>query len=370
MSKDKCNKKILCVIDNLGSGGAQRQMVLLASGLKMKGYEVFVFIYNDLQHFSAYLKENEIKVFLSIKKSRFSFKPIIEIRKLINHLDIDLVISFLDTPNVYSEIACIGKDVKLIVSERSSYVKDKINFFRYFISYMHLLSDVIVTNSESHGRWLKANFPFLEKKIKFIINGIETDKFKPKLENKINTNENEIKIIGVGRISSEKNILPLIKCLSNLLESDIKIKFNWVGRIGCKDYYNECNDLVVKLNLQQNWSWSGERRDIVELLHNHDALILSSSREGFPNVVCEAFACGLPVIASSISDIPKLLGNMERGFLFNPNDINDIKCTVLSFIDMNDDQRKEMSKKVREYALNELSIDIYIKKYEDLFSNI
>ena len=55
-----------------------------------------------------------------------------------------------------------------------------------------------------------------------------------------------------------------------------------------------------------------------------DVFVLSSRSEGTPKVLLEAMARGLPIIASNVSGVPTMLGNNERGLLFNDNDVTDL----------------------------------------------
>jgi glycosyltransferase involved in cell wall biosynthesis len=362
-------RNILFVIDNLGSGGAQRQLVSLAGGLKDRGHSVSVFMYHDALYFKEYLDEKGVPVFLEKKTARFSPGPVFAIRRLISNLAIDTVVSFLDTPNIYAELACIGKDVSLIVSERSSYVSDKISLQRRFISCMHLLADVVVANSRSHASWLSENFPFLRKRVRSIVNGIDSRIFKPASEN-IPKTEAGLHFVGVGRISSEKNIKPLISSLSLLRKDDFEVVIHWAGRVGSEKYFSECDSMVRALHLEDSWKWLGERKDVPDLLPQYDALVISSTREGFPNVAAEALSCGLPVLGSRISDIPFLLGDGERGLLFNPHDSDDIFRTLCRFIDLGYEARVEMGQRAREFVKKEISMSALVDNYEVLFSSL
>ena len=76
----------------------------------------------------------------------------------------------------------------------------------------------------------------------------------------------------------------------------------------------------------------GEQRDIQKLLADSDALILASHYEGLPNVVCEALACGRPILASNVSDNRVLVKDGYRGFLFDPNKPDSISESISSLM--------------------------------------
>ena len=92
--------KILCFIDNLGSGGAQRQLVNLAILFKQNGHEIKFLVYGDSDFFAEKLVKNNIEIIKIEGKNYIS--RLFKIRKFIRKGWQDIVISFLETPNFIS----------------------------------------------------------------------------------------------------------------------------------------------------------------------------------------------------------------------------------------------------------------------------
>lgn len=97
--------KILMFIDSLGSGGAQRQFVELASGLAARGHDVTVAIYHDQDHFAGRLEESGIPIVHLSKPSRFSPRPIFAFARLYQSIGAQTAIVFLRTPAIKAELA-------------------------------------------------------------------------------------------------------------------------------------------------------------------------------------------------------------------------------------------------------------------------
>ena len=95
--------KILCVIDSLGSGGAQRQLVQLAIGFKEKGHDVSFLIYHNICFFKSELDLYAINVKI-IEETNF-LKRFFKMRKYIRNLCVDGVVSFLEAPNFICELS-------------------------------------------------------------------------------------------------------------------------------------------------------------------------------------------------------------------------------------------------------------------------
>ena len=179
--------KILCVIDSLGSGGAQRQIVNLACGLKKKGHDVDVFVY--FPEFSFYAKRLAASgiSLIEVPKGRgFSLKVLMNLIKLMRSGTYDSVISFLNAPNTYVEIASLFTltPPTLIVSERSSIARES-KTFSGARRVSHICATIVVANSVSHAAWLKSRW-WLSSKVRVIYNGysIPTKNEQLKLPNR------------------------------------------------------------------------------------------------------------------------------------------------------------------------------------------
>jgi glycosyltransferase involved in cell wall biosynthesis len=66
----------------------------------------------------------------------------------------------------------------------------------------------------------------------------------------------------------------------------------------------------------------GSTRDVIGLYAAMDVLVLPSLQEGSPNVVLEAMACGLPVVASAVGGVPEIIDEERTGYLVAPGDAN------------------------------------------------
>ena len=111
----------------------------------------------------------------------------------------------------------------------------------------------------------------------------------------------------------------------------------------------------------------GVQANVAELLHRYPALIHPSLYEGLPNVVCEALACGLPVLASDVCDHALLVSEGERGFLFEPTFPESIAAAITKFSALSGEGRERLSRNARRYAEANLGVERMVSAYEDLF---
>lgn len=355
-------KRVLCLIDSLGSGGAQRQMVGLAVLLKEKGYDVKVLTYYDLPFYQDELDKKGVE-HECVKVGRGLLPRLIKIGKAIKLYMPDIVIAYLDTPCL---IACLlkmfGTDWKLIVSERnttqvlSKREKIKFRLYRY--------ADSIVPNSYSQTDYISEHYPKLKNRCRTITNFVNLDFFCPPQKYLAN---DVIRIIGVGRTVKQKNIPILINAIKLVKDKGYRIRVDWYGsRFGS---YEECVELIKSLELEQCFIFHDAYNPIVEKYHESDLFVLPSIYEGFPNVLCEAMACGLPVIASDVCDNGRIVEDTKNGYLFSSGNREMLAECIVKFISLSDAQRVAMRKKSREIAVEKFSSAVFISKYISVIGN-
>lgn len=367
--------RVLLVIDHFGSGGAQRQMVELACGLKRRGHHVEMFIfYPQYDFFRARVDEHGIFVHECEKKWKgFSLRVFWRLRALMCG-NVDVVLSYLDNANVYAELAKLTSNAgRLIVSERNSYHDDKSWLGAKARRLLHACADCVVANSQSHADWLR-QITWLKEKVACVYNGVELEKFPG--DPQIPDSPENLRLLAIGRVAPQKNILNLVRALKLLHARDGSVPLvSWVGRRDADDrqcgYGREVDALLDSApEVKERWTWLGERKDIPELLRDNHALVLASFYEGLPNVVCEALAAATPVILSSVCDHPLLVPDGERGFLFTPDDPESIATAIQLLRGLDEDGWRRMAENSREYAEQNLTIDKMVSAYEVLFESI
>jgi len=127
------------------------------------------------------------------------------------------------------------------------------------------------------------------------------------------------KLIGsVGRLSAEKGFDNLIRALADLLTRGHDLHLLIVGE---GDDRPRLESMLATLQLQSRVHLVGWQADVRPYFEAMDIFALSSLREGLPNVVLEAMAFGVPVVATRVAGVPRLLSQGRIGSLVEPGDI-------------------------------------------------
>ena len=356
------SKKVLLVIDNLGSGGAQNQL-----GLKEAGYEPIIFTYFPQDFFKPKLVAANIKVIYEAKKDKIGWNIVQKISQTINQESIITVISFLDTPNFYAAIAkFINKKIVFIPSYRSKTDISILSFFnKVKLRWINQQATHIIANS-NHERNLWQNYqPSISYKWKTIYNMVDRAIFS-----EIKTLKTQ-KLLVVGSISSDKNGLIIIEALNILKQQNIYVSLNWYGekiyQIAERKAYLEAMEAKIAIyGLNQQWTWKTPTTQLNPIYNEHYALILASEVEGLPNVVCEAMSCAIPCIISNVLDHSVLINHDKSGYLFSPQNAMELAEAIKKIYDLDGNSYNVMSKESYKQSVLLFSADKFVADYKSI----
>lgn len=362
---------ILLIIDNLGPGGAQRQIVTLALGLRAH-HQVEFFIYQpQYDHYRFLLDNVGIVVHEYPKKSRYSFSPIFNLHRLLISGQYDLALSFLDTPNFYAEIAGLGLRIPIVISERSTYRENIPSQQKLILEQFHRLSKGIVVNSHYQAERMLFFHPWMKKQLHVIYNGLDLNRFQPGL----NRSKIPNTLLCVGSVSPVKNSLSLAHALAIYRSAyGMAPNVHWYGEVYADSQsqltYRQTQKYLEEQQLQDCWQWCGTVMNMEEIYPRYQVLIHPSYFEGLSNAIMEAMACGLPVLASNICENPRLIQEQENGFLFEPDNPVGMAKVIHRFFNLDNYQLQQIEQITRQRAENLFSMDTYVSRFSLLFESL
>lgn len=352
-------EKILCFIDSLGPGGAQRQLVELSSFLKEEGYDVTVACYHENRFYVDQLKRHNVPYVFWEEAGKTTLR-IWHIARFLRRIRPDVVIAYLETPSICACIAGLfNHRFKLIVSERSTNqytrLKDRIRFnlFRR--------ADYVVPNAYAQEEYIKETFPFLTDKVVTISNFVDLDYFVPPIDRKRRVIP---EVLVVASIWAPKNTLGFIDAVFALKQKGYKFHISWYGlNERNKAYCDICQNKIKNLGIGDCIILKEKTNYIFDCYQNADYFCLPSFYEGTPNVICEAMACGLPVACSDVCDNSRYVIEGENGFLFNPKDTDSIVAAFERMFALSDFEYGRYGRRSREWAEHKLSKESFVNSY-------
>jgi len=221
-----------------------------------------------------------------------------------------------------------------------------------------------------------------KKKLVKIYNGIDAEKldFLPSEEakeflssklkaqgSKSQFESQNLRIIGtVANFYKTKGLEYLIKA-ARILNSQFPI-FNFqLLIIGDGLERGNLEDLIKKSNLQNKVVLLGRIPDSYRYLKAFDVFVLPSLKEGFPWVILEAMAAGLPIVASEVGALPEIIKNGKSGFLVQPKESENLAKKIRDLL-QNPELRNEFTKMAKE-KLNEFSLQTMLQKTKEVIEN-
>lgn len=352
-------KKILCLIDSLGPGGAQRQLVGLASFLKEEGYDVIVATYHDNRFYVDSLLTKGVPYVYLTKAHNSTFR-LWHVARYISKVKPDVVISYLETPSICASVArMFNHKFKLIVSERNTTQhtgmneKIRFNLFRF--------ADFLVPNAFSQADYIKNTFPFLSNKVITIPNFVDLKHFSPPSQRQ----RREIpEIVVAATIWASKNTFGFVDAVARMKEKGNRFHISWYGKDATHlDYFDQCQKKIEKYEVGDYLELKEKSTAIKVKYQEADYFCLPSFYEGTPNVICEAMACGLPVACSDVCDNSRYVKEGENGFLFNPKDAENMADVIVKMLLLSDNDYQKYCRNSRRRAKEMLANDIFVQSY-------
>ncbi len=365
---------IIIVIDSLDGGGAESQVIKLASGLKQENINITVFPLRSGGALTKQAKDLDIELiegnFQSSRNIKSFIKGFILLCKTIRLKNPTIVHAFLPLSNFLASLAGLISRSKYIITSRRGLIK--LNYlkkrWRFLDKISNFLSDKIIVNSEAIiDEMIDIDAVDVDKVI-CIRNGINLEKFNIKnyssndMRLALSLTDSDFAWAKVANFSSIKGHKDLINAFKN-----IHIKYNSKLFLIGKDNgtLNELKDLVISQGLENKIKFLGFRDDIPEILLAMDGYICASHTEGFSNAILEAMASGLPIVATDVGGNSEIIKNKKNGLLIKSKDKNAITRTMIKIM-----EDSQLSQKLSKDALKTVNEKYNTKKMVKSYINV
>lgn len=362
--------RICGLIDGLAPGGAQRQFVELMTGLADRGHHVSVIVYHNLLFFRPQLLSKGIAVLVVNSSTRLG--RIFAVNAAIRPLQPDVVVSFLDVPNGIAEFCNILSFFRwrVIASERI-YNPDESGVRLVLRMLLHRFASHVVSNSYSQRDYLIRKFPRLARKISSIHNCVDLAHFSPVQVEMVSATMEPILLVVVASYIGRKNPIRFADAFARLLAANPgrDIRCNWYGDKFTKSgepypFYVKLAEKLVALGISDRFELHQATENIQLAYQNSSALCLPSLAEGCANVICEAMACGLPILASRVGDNAFVAEDGKLGFSFDPESVESIYGALQKFCDLSLPERASFQANSRKAAEVLFGRDQFLDKWE------
>ena len=364
--------RIVFLIRSLDYGGAQRHLLTLARSLDKKRFAVTVLYFYPGGALEAELRATGVCLIPLDKRSRwdllrFSWRLV----KRLRALRPSVLHSFLVEPNLLSVLLKpLFPHTRVVWGVRASRVHfehydwfSRLNFrLQCFFS---RFADLIIFNSDAgHAFHLGEGFPADHSLV--IYNGIDTERFKPEREAgqrvrlEFGVAANTFLIGHAGRLDPMKDHPTFLRAAALVCLERNDVRFLCVGGgPQDQDYARRLQALALELGISEKVIWAGTRPDMAAVYSAFDLFALSSYSEGFPNVIGEAMACGVPCVVTDTGDSALIVG--ETGITVAPRNAEALAAGIVSCLERN---MTEMGARARTRILESFSVERMVRETE------
>ncbi|MBK8465888.1 MAG: glycosyltransferase [Chloracidobacterium sp.] len=354
--------KVGFLAGTLGRGGAERQLIYMLQALKAEQIETRVLCLTKGEAFEQEIRELGVDVdWIGSTRNQF-----IRLRRIVQNVrerPVDILQSVHFYTNFYAAVAgrvSRVRNIGAIRNDLTSEIKANHIFGKWHLKLPQRLianSQIAVDRAIAKG--------ILPENIELVRNVVTGKSGEINLRS---TDANSVRILFAGRLVPQKRPELFIEMASQLCERlfDVNLEFVIAGDGPLR---SDLEHLAQKHNLENKGvKFAGETSEMSELYLSSDILVLTSDHEGTPNVILEAMAYGLPVVATTVGGVPGIL-NDRCGILVEPTNIEELVAAASKLI-ANRKLRLEMGIQGKEYVRKNHSIGYLQDRLKFIYSEL
>lgn len=269
--------------------------------------------------------------------------------------------------------ACASPNIAVLHGEHGRDIRDPLglnrrrNLLRRLFGFR--IQKFIAVSHDLLG-WLSSTVGIAERKLLFIPNGVDTNRFRPQrsqaLRNELGIGSQEFVVGSVGRLDPIKNFPGLIRAVQALHEQKQRLRLVIVGD---GPQRRELEELVRQTGLGDVVLLVGYRSDVGQFYGLFDCFVLNSFAEGMSNTLLEAMACGVPVICTSVGGNPELVPNGIHGYSVPSGNDAELACRIAHYHSQ-PNLRSKFGDKARQFVEMNYSLSTMVNHYLDLYQSV
>jgi len=226
------------------------------------------------------------------------------------------------------------------------------------------IDDLTCVNSERVATEWVAKKVIIPQKLRVIPNGVDLPKFNS--THRRSRPKDVFTWVAIGRLVPQKDFLTLIEAFKRVADVFPRSSLEIVGDGPLR---KKLEDKSRDMGIENKVRVAGICESIPALLARANALVLSSVWEGMPNVILEAMAAGLPVVATDVGGVQELVTDGENGFLVPPKNSVALADAMTRLMKLTEEERERMGRRGKEIA-RRYDIEKIAKQWEKLFKEV
>jgi len=355
-------KNICFIVGTLGQGGAEKQLHYILGILKREGARVSVLCLTKGEFWESRIRELGIPV-IWVGSSPSRLIRLMRILQHVRQLQPDVIQSSHFYTNLYAAVTGKLLRVPAIGALRSDGISEVASTGKLLGALSLRLTTLLAANSWNAIENAK-RMGVAERKLFFLPNAIDVEQFRPERRN----GQTSLTVLTAGRLVEQKRMDRFVRLIARLkFEKRLPVRGVIVGD---GPLLHSLREQANALSLtEQDIQFHGKLPLLQNVYAEADLFVLTSEWEGTPNVVLEAMAAGLPVVATNVGGVPALIQHGTTGLMVNKDDEEGLLHAVEGVL-TNRHERTQLAKRALDYVRTTHSLDRLRDCLIDLYSRV
>lgn len=372
--ESRAERSVVFFVTELGRGGAETQLLRIALGLRRRGWRVSVVSLMPPVGYRSRLEEAGARVFsLGLSRGRPRLAAVWRAAAIVRAARPDVICCFLYHATLLgASVSKLTGGAPVVSSIRDPSFGGE-RRLRLVGGLLRLgLVKRIVANSETVASALRTSRRIDSARLAVIPNGLaiseapllsESERQTLRLE--LGVAEAEFLWLHVGNFQAPKDHPGLLRAFAEVARSRPDARLRLVG-LGNPD-----PGVAAQLrDLRGSVDHLGERNDVPRLMEAADALVLSSTSEGLPNVIMEAYAARTPVVSTRVGGVGELVTHEASGLLVPPADADSLAGAMVRMMEESAETRERWATEGHDHVRATYALERIVDRWEAFFEEV
>jgi glycosyltransferase involved in cell wall biosynthesis len=351
-------------------GGAEQQVILLAKGLRRRGWRVSVVALSGSGGAAAAELTDAGVAFQSLEMRKGLADPRgwLRFHRWLRREQPDVVHAHLRHAAWLARWSRLAAHVPLVIDTLHSSRTGKLGR-RMGYACSRWLPDHVTAVSEAAATSHVAAGMVDPCRLSVLGNGIDVNRWQPDARARCEAREelgvkNDFLWLAVGRLEPVKDYPTLLHALARAPKTAQLLVF------GAGLLHAELNNMAAELGLGQRVRFAGFEPNVARWMQAADGFVLSSRYEGLPMVLLEAGACGLPAVATDVPGTREVIVDKENGWLAPAGDPSQMAAAMSRLMQSPVNERRAMGERARRHVIKHFSLDAVLDRWEQLYTDL
>jgi len=372
--------KVLHLRSSTSLGGPEKQILRVAKPLQREGFESALLVLyrrNDAMPFLHPLvaeagKQGTLAGQMQ-DNSPFFFQLVNHIARKLKEDQFSLLHTHEYRGDILGGMAAKLAGIKAVATVRGYTDRTlALRLYKVLDLFALRLFDKVITVSYSL-RWQVISAGLSQERVVTIHNAIDLEPLEVEasmdglgLRKSFGIGHEEQVVAIVGRLSPEKGHVNFFQAARKILAASPKTRFLVIGDGPLRE---KLESLSVSLGLGSAVSFLGFRQDVVALMKMSNVVVLSSLREGLPNVILEALALAKPVVATRVGGVPEIIRDGETGLLVPPEEPEQLAGAIIYLL-RHPAEGKKLGERGKAVVAREFNVETMAYKIAEVYREV